>query len=165
MTPKGFWGFVAFLAAAAVAQHLVDRKPLPSDPDRGAMIVAGALKDHLPALQEGLAADQKIIQERELRMLLSLDRIQGFSVEAYINRYGEVRWHGDAALIGRTFDALSSAHPPRTDALEQSYIAKAPRGRPIPGDSRIEVAVPVVSSGTALGALLVEAELPGKGGE
>jgi hypothetical protein len=111
------------------------------------------VKNEAPVLLKGLGKSQAAASGEEVEALGRISKDNRIVFLAYFNRYGETRWFGEPALVGKPFDTFAQSFPLPTDAFEQSYVAKAPKVRPIPGGGRIDIAYPLVFQNEVKGTL------------
>ncbi len=123
-------------------------------PEVVAKRVESLVSPHRSVLVTGLTKTQKKITEEEWKIVQDeLSRHPTVSLVAYFNRYGEVRWHKDVTMVGKTFDEAYKHHGTETDAIEQAYVSKAAKVRAIPDARSFEVAVPLTVEKEVVGIL------------
>ena len=114
-----------------------------------------------PFLAARLAEDQGAVSWPEFEALTRMDKEAGIDCLTYFNKYGEVRWSRDAALISMSFDDYLSKAPPSTDAIQKAWAAASPIVVPLSERGRFDVSIPFMTKGVAQGILNIRCSTDG----
>ena len=110
------------------------------------------VKVHAFQLIKGLSARQSSITMDEFDIINNaLSKDERVASLLYLNRYGEVRWFKDPALIGKTFDEFQQAIPVPTNSIEQAFVSKTAKVRAVPKQPFYEIAIPLAVRGEVVG--------------
>ncbi len=124
-------------------------------PEAVAKRVENLVGPYRSGLVVGLSKTQGNITEDEWKIVQdSLSKHPSIALVAYFNRYGEVRWHKDVTMVGKTFDEMIKHYQTETDAIEQAYMSKIAKVRALPDARSFEVAVPIMVEKEVVGILL-----------
>lgn len=127
-------------------------------PEIVAQRVEGLVGPYRSGLVAGLSKTQSRITEDEWKIVSgNLSKHPTVSLQVYLNRYGEVRWHRDVTMVGKTFDEFLKQYRLETDAVEQSYVSKTAKVRLSPDARSFEVSVPLIVEKEVVGILLFSA--------
>ncbi len=147
---RSIWGMTVLAAGIALAGCAKGLAP-----DEAAALVSELLRPYRPLLIQGLEASQRTMPMSEQ---LSVENLAVEGTEArlmlYVNRYGEIRWHADADMIGKSFDEFASKIDMPTDAIEQSYVSRETKVRRVPKKPFYRVSVPLLRKNEVAGILL-----------
>ncbi|MBI4055905.1 MAG: hypothetical protein HY402_07240 [Elusimicrobia bacterium] len=113
------------------------------------------IRTHAPSLLKGLQKNPAVITLEEMDILQTLARNKNIAQVLYLNKYGEVRWHRDPSRINLPFEEHQKQAGPTTDAIQQAYLAKAPKIRSFERENQrfYEIAAPILSRNEPTGIL------------
>ncbi len=118
------------------------------------------VRPYRPLLIQGLEASQWVMPMSEQ---LSVENLAVENEDArlmlYVNRYGEIRWHENADMIGKSFEEFTSKVAMPTDAIEQCYVARQTKVRRVPKEPFYRVSVPLLRKNQVAGVLLFSVPL------
>ncbi len=144
------WGMTVLAAGLALSSCAKGIAP-----EEAAARVEELLRPYRPLLIQGLEASQRTMLMSEQ---LSVENLAVEGEEArlmlYVNRFGEVRWHEDPDMIGKSFDEFTRQITLPTDAIEQSYVARRTKVRRAPKEPFYRVSVPLLRKNEVAGVLL-----------
>ena len=147
---RSIWGMTVLTAGLALASCAKGLAP-----EEAAAQVEELLRPYRSLLIQGLEASQRTMPMSEQ---LSVENLAVEGDEArlmlYVNRFGEVRWHEDADMIGKSFDEFTRKVAMPTDAIEQSYVARQTKVRRVPKEPFYRVSVPLLRKNEVAGVLL-----------
>ena len=93
--------------------------------------VEGLVGPYRSGLVTGLSKTQSRITADEWKIVSEyFSKHPTITLVVYLNRYGEVRWHKDVTMAGKSFDEFRKEYRLETDAVEQSYLAKTAKANP-----------------------------------
>jgi hypothetical protein len=102
-----------------------------------------------PFFGPGLADEQGAISWPEFEAVARMDKAAGVDSLTYFNRYGEVRWSRNAALI------TSEKAPYSRNAMNEVWRSTSAVVAPLAERGRFDVYIPFVSQGEIQGVLLI----------
>lgn len=98
---------------------------------------------YAPTLIKGLQINQNAVSLDEMDVMKTIAKDERVAFLLYLNRYGEVRWFKDPTKMGVKFEEFNREIPIQTNAIEEAWVAKSPRVRPVRDQPFYEIAIPL----------------------
>ena len=108
---------------------------------------------YAPTLIEGLSRNPNAITMPEYDTVSRFAKDDRVASLLYLNKYGDVRWFRDPAMLGRSFDEFTKQVSLPTDAIQQAWLAKTPIVRAVPNMPIYDIAIPLALRGDVLGII------------
>lgn len=108
---------------------------------------------YAPQLVQGLSRNEGAISMTEYDVVSRFAKDDRVASLLYLNKYGDVRWFRDPAMISKTFDDFTKQVTLPTDAIEQAWLAKTPIVRAVPNMELYDIAIPLALRGDVLGII------------
>ncbi len=119
------------------------------------------VRNYAPVLQKGLDRNPHAITFDELDIMGQINNDRRIADLLYLNKDGTIRWHKSPELLMLTWDDyVAKMGAPKTDAIKQAFLSKAPKVRAHPDGNLYEVAIPLSIRGDVAGivSMLVSRE-------
>ena len=110
------------------------------------------VRNYAPVLQQGLDRSPSAISFQELDIMGQIHQDKRIAELIYINKNGSIRWFKSPELMMSSWDDfVAKMGPPKTDAIKQAFLSKAPKVRAYPDGNFYEVAIPLSIRGDVAG--------------